>query len=47
MPRVKEEELYLISGTHLIRTTEQLDALSEHLYKWLGKASAEQSGQHV
>jgi thioesterase domain-containing protein len=47
MPRVKEEELYLISGTHLIRTPEQLDALSEHLYKWLGKASAEQSGQHV
>ena len=41
MPIVKEEEMYVISGTHLIKTTEQLDALSEYLYECLGKASAE------
>jgi thioesterase domain-containing protein/acyl carrier protein len=41
MPKVKEEEMYLISGTHLIKTTGQLDALSEHLYRCLEMASAE------
>jgi len=47
MPRVKEEQVYVIPGTHLINTTEQLDVLSERLYKCLGKVSAEQPGQHV
>jgi aspartate racemase len=40
MPGVKEEEVYVIPGTHLINTAEQLDALSERLYKCLAKPSA-------
>lgn len=46
MPEVKEQETYVIPGTHLINTTEQLDALSERLYTCLGKAYAEHSDQH-
>jgi thioesterase domain-containing protein len=41
MPIVKEEEVYVIPGSHLINTTEQLDSLSEHLYEWLNKLSAQ------
>jgi aspartate racemase len=47
MPGVREEEVYVIPGTHLINTTEQLDALSERLYKWLSKLSTEQSDLHA
>ncbi|HEY6284501.1 MAG TPA: AMP-binding protein, partial [Ktedonobacteraceae bacterium] len=38
MPRVKEQETYVIPGTHLINTTEQLDALSDRLYECLEKS---------
>ena len=47
MPGVRDEEVYVIPGTHLINTTEQLDALSERLYKWLSKLSTEQSDLHA
>ncbi|GAC1472637.1 MAG: hypothetical protein PVSMB5_22620 [Ktedonobacteraceae bacterium] len=41
MPVVKEEEMYVIPGSHLINTTEQLDSLSEHLCEWLSRLSAQ------
>ena len=47
MPRVKEKETYVIPGSHLINTTEQLDALSDRLYECLEKSRAEQSDQRV
>jgi aspartate racemase len=47
MPGVQEEAIYMIPGTHLISTTEQLNALSEHLCKWLAEPSAKQSDRHT
>src|SRR5204863_2993935 len=47
MPGVKEEEVFVIPGTHIINTTEQLDALSERLYECLEKSYAWLSDQYV
>jgi acyl carrier protein len=43
MPAVKEKEIFVIPGTHIINTAEQSNALSERLYAWLGEAYAEDS----